>query len=144
MGNFWLIHVMWHCKDMDGYYTYFLPKEGMVGAGLKQREKNTRKVMLLLFLKCSDSRKWSYYRGASSPSPLCLSFRPYGLNNLKHYGWNWIKDSKYYKSSNGKCCHHKHYTSTTIFKGGGPLELRVRIFFSLSPPGLSNSPTCLI
>ncbi len=30
--------------------------------------------------------------------------------------------------SNGQCCHHKHYPSTTIFKGGGPLELHVRIF----------------
>ena len=33
-----------------------------------------------------------------------------------------------FKSSNWTCCHHKHYPSTTIFEGGGHLELHIRIF----------------
>ena len=80
------------------------------------------------------SPAWTKLRERDYWITLCLSFhpsfhpsfRPYGLNNLI------IREgSKSYKSSNGQCCHHKHYPSTTIFKGGGHLELRGRIFFQL-------------
>ena len=51
--------------------------------------------------------------------PYNLSFCPFELN------CRWAVLTYFWP-----CCHRKHCPNTTIFKGGGHLELRVRIFSS--------------